>query len=872
MVHIVQPIQIPQHLLHCYRGNATQPRIANSFQIFLELIRKIEDANPTSIDIRRFSVNLFHQLRLDGIERAPSILEQEFVTPFRANGKMTPKFELLLELISNVPGPIEFQRFLTPDEVCILHRIVSSSVEPFERGDESRVCPLNLMSDDRVESPWIHINKHQNLDGTATAVSERISRCPLELGVARSQDYDSFSPGTVIASIAAGLQPQNVRINEFVSLQHKKPQWENLETMTENDSEQSLNKLLNSLNSIDNTYAAGLSGDLAEVCVYQGPYLGVNSSVGLAGSWNDTHFPRIRYLSERHRARWEFTDSEILAGIDGIFLSNQISNWLQRIRRLRLSQVIDMYYSARGIPAMAIESANRGRSSNRKPIHLKKDNEESREALEPQQFSSKSNSKLSRIFNDPDLELREQDEYLERFSVNDGITSACNRRTILRLIDREKLKDETYFMSQVLQYTTSSLAITDEALRINCDAAVDNFFNYAELLIDKIPTCSQILTDFRKPVVDLTLIIDGSRGIYENQQLISSIADLIDVSSYGSSISVIHGQSGLYLVNRTNSVTTAFAQLQNFTGSYPIGISLSRSLGAIVRRLSNLTETDRINGLYGGLSQVVLVVSQSQRISQTDFASAKRMIEGSFQQFPDLYFVFLTNDPDTFNEMVHDAQAIFDIKRQQEHYKIIESNSIDPSDFSHNLFRHLKLIPKRIMAPFCDTLTAEERRMITLTTNNQNWNSFEDYATVNQELRYRISPFYLRNADQVSVEFQGVSYGSLIVCLSRDVNYSPLECKTVEDLNVAEFTITRPCDDIFQCYGLYFSVIVEKSNVRCTENDCRYPDQVRFMVRPGGLTCEVNRRRSRSSKISFSLRMLALVFMVILADKIRNCF
>lgn len=97
------------------------------------------------------------------------------------------------------------------------------------------------------------------------------------------------------------------------------------------------------------------------------------------------------------------------------------------------------------------------------------------------------------------------------------------------------------------------------------------------------------------------------------------------------------------------------------------------------------------------------------------------MIEGSFQQFPDLYFVFLTNDGDTFKEMVHDAQTMFDIKRQQEHYKIIESNSIDPSDFSHNLFRHLKLIPKRIMAPFCDTLTPEERRQLILMTNNQNW-------------------------------------------------------------------------------------------------------------------------------------------------------
>lgn len=213
----------------------------------------------------------------------------------------------------------------------------------------------------------------------------------------------------------------------------------------------------------------------------------------------------------------------MLAGIDGIFLGNQIANWIQRIRRLKLSQVIEMYYSSRGIPAMSIESANRGvRTNNRRPEYLKKD-AESREVLEPlqQQFNTNSNAKLSRIFNDPKLDLRQQDEYLERFSVNDGITSACNRKTILHLIDRDKLKDETYFLSQVLQYTTSSLAISDEALRINCDGAVDNFFKYAETMLDTLPACNQILTDFRKPVVDLTLIIDGSRGLYENQQLIS---------------------------------------------------------------------------------------------------------------------------------------------------------------------------------------------------------------------------------------------------------------------------------------------------------------------------------------------------------------
>lgn len=45
------------------------------------------------------------------------------------------------------------------------------------------------------------------------------------------------------------------------------------------------------------------------------------------------------------------------------------------------------------------------------------------------------------------------------------------------------------------------------------------------------------------------------------------LAELIDVSSYGSSISVVHGLNGAYLVNRTNSITSAFDQLQNFTGA-----------------------------------------------------------------------------------------------------------------------------------------------------------------------------------------------------------------------------------------------------------------------------------------------------------------
>lgn len=109
------------------------------------------------MDIRTLSVNIFHRLRIDGIQRATkSIKESDLITPFRPAGIQVPKFEVLLQLISDTPGSIDFEQFLTPSEICQLHRLVSSSVEPMERGDESRVCPLNLLSD---EGNWKNKNK-----------------------------------------------------------------------------------------------------------------------------------------------------------------------------------------------------------------------------------------------------------------------------------------------------------------------------------------------------------------------------------------------------------------------------------------------------------------------------------------------------------------------------------------------------------------------------------------------------------------------------------------------------------------------------------------------------------------------------------------
>lgn len=68
-----------------------------------------------------------------------------------------------------------------------------------------------------------------------------------------------------------------------------------------------------------------ISGDLAEVVVNQGPRVGPASHaivVGSSNRWNDTLLPRDFYLLPKNASNvdWHFTDAEILAGVDGMYL------------------------------------------------------------------------------------------------------------------------------------------------------------------------------------------------------------------------------------------------------------------------------------------------------------------------------------------------------------------------------------------------------------------------------------------------------------------------------------------------------------------------------------------------------------------------
>lgn len=253
-------------------------------------------------------------------------------------------------------------------------------------------------------------------------------------------------------------------------------------------------------------------------------------------------------------------------------------------------------------------------------------------------------------------------------------------------------------------------------------------------------------------------------------------------------------------------------------------MSLSSGLRTIFHGLTNRTSREQAVRKIIAASHVILVMSQGDRITSNDFSSAQRMINTTFQRFPDLYFIFVTNDRSTFLDLTKGitppSHWIGDTEKFNnlifpEHFTIIQSDSRDPADFTERLQKELRRIPKRIVVPYCmDDEQRENRR------REENLLIFrdeaEDYVGPNQEMVYRISPYYFRYSRFVSLEFHGVGYGDLTICKSRVLAAAPDECQTLKGMDTVWFNASQPCTDVFNCPSMYFSVSVDVSDIRCT--------------------------------------------------------
>ena len=70
--------------------------------------------------------------------------------------------------------------------------------------------------------------------------------------------------------------------------------------------------------------------------------------LGVTGFWNSSMRPNIYYIMGRD-GTFDATRAEIIGGIDGLIIAKNLPGWIEKFRNLRLSQVLDMYYSNRGL-------------------------------------------------------------------------------------------------------------------------------------------------------------------------------------------------------------------------------------------------------------------------------------------------------------------------------------------------------------------------------------------------------------------------------------------------------------------------------------------------------------------------------------------
>ncbi|XP_050347754.1 uncharacterized protein LOC126771736 [Nymphalis io] len=734
---------IPRHLLECYRGGGPFLGAPRRLDVFLSLLRRLE--LDTKLDLRLFSATLLRSLRLDGIEQAPNTVETEFVLPYRASAFQFHRYKLLMEMfLPSRSDLINVDESLNTVEKCLLHKMISSTVQPWERGDESVVCPLSA--------------QHRHMQQTANRM---YSRCPIEDGVIQT-DWGTLSPGTLIAAIASSLEAQRVTITDILNANMFRADiseslldsaMEDWYTKTEAFEVYDMNSETNV--GISNIWAATLAGDLAEVVVNQGPRVGASSHNLITGSsnrWNDTLLPRDYYLFPLNGTlrNWHFTDAEILAGIDGLILANYLPTWVNQRRSLRLSQVIEMYYSNEGV------------------------------SFEPS-------------------------------------VRACNRQALFSNINISQLFTETSRFAHILSLQQITVYIPKDVMERITEAAVTAFMDYVPTVLRQYH--KECIKTSSVPTIDLIVATDSSWKGYEVEQFMSWIGGALELESQRSTIALVHGNTGQWIVPPADNLTCFYSTVANNSIEWPNRLNLPNIISRVIQHSRNQTMQDITDKISAGHSTVVLVISPTDRQSTDEIESSRVLMASLRRSFFDTYFAYVSRDTREFQNINNEYLDYSEL--------FLTVDSISIPDVIRKVDSDLVKgnIPSKIVGAQCQVNGTEFYQI-----------PYEDFVLPGREQSYRIHPFYLQQQSVVHVQFRNDGQGKILVCQWRGADESH-SCRTITEREVYTFNITKPCPSPQFCLPAHFAVSALTTQNLCAHNECRLPHQVGYYIQHSGFRC-----------------------------------
>ncbi|XP_028150059.1 uncharacterized protein LOC114343434 [Diabrotica virgifera virgifera] len=309
----------------CYNESAIPGiTIANNrppatLNVFLEILRRIEDANP-AMGINNLAALLIQKLRQNGIEETRRAVNINIALPYAPTGQDALKGTIIFDEYLPTSQIRLSYGDLSMADVCAFHYMISNSINKTIRGDEDQTCIRSARyqmrrtrATSRKDVETIEKQSRQSFGSTGEP-----SLCPIEKGVVYN-DYGPFKAGQVIQGLAAGLN------------QEVDP------------------------NNVDNRYAATLAGDLCQAALIQ---MSPPFQLGGSGGWNSTTNPKYYFLQQNDNL--DLTDQDIRGSLDGLYMALKIND-IKGKTDVKISQVLDMYYSPqqKGVFNTSFRACNR---------------------------------------------------------------------------------------------------------------------------------------------------------------------------------------------------------------------------------------------------------------------------------------------------------------------------------------------------------------------------------------------------------------------------------------------------------------------------------------------------------------------------------
>ncbi|CAH0390255.1 unnamed protein product [Bemisia tabaci] len=860
--------EIPAALLDCYRYPELLQRehlLPMTTNVLIALIRKIERYQGTNLDARTTSLGLIHKFRIDGIERQPNVEHTEHIIPYATKRPEFFKQKLLLEKF--LPSRYDvLLDSLSLVERCSLHWMMSNSVDPWERGDESFTCsriqtgeyreggrfkrsPKPIPGDPAVQQGWDPLasrdrdplgsrdqqysrdssfsrdplsrdqqysrdsqyqrdyegalNREPSWDAgfrqqqpqqqpqdpqvfqrdpsyTGSSFGSRVnqgnyeipynqaglSTCPTENGVLFSK-YGAYKAGMVIAGIAAGLQPQNVTLGNVLS--SREPfggrgtsslyQQQRPGSVYRSQQQYGL--------SIDNRWAATVAGEVALMVLLKTPTGLPSMRVGLSGGWNDTCVPKWYFLREPYHET--ITDTQVRGSVDGIVLAYKMNDITRIDNTIKLSQILDMYYSEQGVFDSLINAGNRA-----------------------QLFASLA-----------------PPSYVQDQSFNFALS-----------LNPELPSSVSFADNNIISTATQTVA--------------SSFSGYLANLSPRSQQQGYRTGPQTESVVDLYLVLDFMWEFLEARRILTYLVDQFDISPQSSRFFLVNGRDGNIVINATYSCLDFHLNFtENAYRAQPTGYDQLRVLMELRQHFKWRMDVDRISNQGGGPPRVVLFMPHVTSVTyDKDRDDLWSITEDFRRNLPDVHFITTGAKDGSGLSLYDDYKDVFTL------YLADLRGSVEP------IVNRINQMPKRIINPLCGA-----------NWYAQSWsvprNTYFNYIGTNSIQYFRLHPNYFFNSEVFRIKVQGFGYGMINVCHSRtnerpSANSTYLQDITCRQINTDSYIIEigEPCVDFdyaIQCPPLFISVASGRPTIqqafRCNEDNCRNPAQIKFSISSEGLTC-----------------------------------